>query len=151
AWHAFISYAHSSAAAPAEALHQVLEGAGLRVFLDARDESAGEGISEQVFEALLASRVVVIFADATYFTRRYCAEQLSAALAAYRALARRHGQREELEEAVLPVVVALPAKGAQPADLELFPPEVRSKNWPTAGETQGLADLVRVRVERVRE
>jgi hypothetical protein len=148
-WHAFISYAHSSADTWATALHQVLDGAGLRTFLDTHDESAGEGISEQVFEALLGSHVVVIFADATYFTRRYCAEEFSAALAAYRVLARGHGRRDELEEAVRPMVVALPAKGEPLADLELFPPEVRSMNWPTAGETQGLADLVRVRAGSV--
>jgi tetratricopeptide (TPR) repeat protein len=148
-WHAFISYAHSSTARPAEDLHQVLERAGLRTFLDKHDESTGEGIPEQVFDSLLASRVVVIFADANYFTRRYCAEELSTALAAYRALARRHAGRDELDEAVRPVVVALPAKGEPLPDLELFPPEVRSKNWPTAGETHGLADLVRVRVERL--
>ncbi len=150
-WHAFISYAHSSPGAWAEALHQVLETSGVPTFLDKRDEGTGEGISEQVFEALLASRVVVVFADPVYFSRRYCHEELSTALAAYRALVRRRADRDEIEDALQAVVIALPPKGERPADLALLPPEVQGRNWPLATETMGLADLVRERLSRVRE
>jgi hypothetical protein len=148
-WQVFVSYAHSSGGDWARALHRVLEDAGVRVFLDTHHESAGESVSGQVFEALLGSCVIVIFADTTYFTRRYCAEELSAALAGYRALAQSDAGRDELEEALQPVVVALPAKGEPLADLDLLPPEMRNKNWPVADETQGLADLVLERLERV--
>src|SRR5438270_12469878 len=85
-WQVFLSYAHRSGRDWVLALDRALEDAGVSTFLDTDDESDGTGISEQVFDALLSSRVVVVFADANYFTRRYCAEELSAALAAYRTL-----------------------------------------------------------------
>jgi hypothetical protein len=144
----FISYARRSASTFAGALHQALTRAGIPTFLDVQDLGVGERVPQGVLEGLLGASVVVVFADAIYFTRRYCAEELAAALAAYRALGQRGAGPEQLAEAVLPVVVALPAGGGQPAELERLPPEVRTTNWPPASESAQLADLVTVGLPR---
>jgi tetratricopeptide (TPR) repeat protein len=147
----FISYAHGRSGERARALADLLERSGVGVFLDTRDEAVGEGIVDQVFEALAGSRVVVVFVGATYFTRRYCAEEVEVALAAYRALRRQGAAREALDEAVRPVVVALPADEENRDDLDLLPPEVWSQNWPHDDETDRLARLVRGRLQQTRE
>jgi TIR domain-containing protein/tetratricopeptide repeat protein len=147
----FISYARAQSGQPARALADLLDRSGVGVFLDTQDEAVGEGILEQVFQALMGSRVVVVFAGATYFTRRYCTEELAVALAPYRALRRQGAVGQALDDAVRPVVVALPASTRTNDDLELLPPEIGSQNWPHEDETDRLAGLVVRRLQRAGE
>lgn len=46
------------------------------------------------------------------------------------------------------LVVALPADGSRPDDVERLPPAVRTRSWPRADETAALAALVRQQLER---
>jgi hypothetical protein len=150
-WEVFISYARRASGEHARALSQALHQTGVSVFLDTRDEAAGDAIVRQVFGALAGSRIVVIFAHPAYFRRRYCVEELTMALAAYGTLRGRDAARGALEDAVLPVVVAVPEGGEAQEDLRLLPPEVLSQNWPHENDTRQLARLVRERLQLVHE
>jgi tetratricopeptide (TPR) repeat protein len=147
----FISYVRRKSAAHAEAFHRLLDGMGVPVFLDTMRTASGEGIPEQVLEGLLAARVVVVFLEREYFTRRYCEEEWTIAIMAYRARLRRGADADECAEALTPIVVARPAGGDLPVEWERLPPELRVSNWPAAGEEETLADLVRGRLEQVEE
>jgi len=140
----FISYARRTSAAEAEALHDRLGGAA---FLDRGDIAPGEGIPLRLVDALLAAKVFVVFADETYFTRRYCVEELGVALAAYRALGDQDGSALQAE-AIDPIVVALPG-GVRPEELDRLPAGVRTANWPASSDTGALSALTLARVELV--
>lgn len=72
----FISYARATAADHAAALAGALGG---RAFLDKDHLPDGEPFPAKLADAVLDARVVVIFADATYFRSRFCrAERLLA-------------------------------------------------------------------------
>jgi hypothetical protein len=146
----FISYARASSAQPVGALAVALKNAGIPAYVDTLDGSVGESISEQVLDALLQCRVAIIFVDEAYFTSRYCTEEFTTIVAAYRELSRRNADQGQLDEAAQSIVVALPAGGLRQQDLELLPPEVRVKSWPRADETGLLVDLVRRRVGHLR-
>ena len=146
----FISYVRRSSARHAEALYQLLREHGVSVFLDTVQAVPGDGIPEQVLEAMLAARVVAVFLERGYFTRRYCEEEWTAATMAYRTLVRRGAGPEECAEALRPVVVARPI-GDLPEDWESLPPELRVVNWPSAAESRSLAELVEARLDQVGE
>src|SRR5256885_3203450 len=73
----FISYARRASATHAWALHRTL---GDDSFLDESDIELGARFPEVLIDALLGSRVVVVFADETYFRRWYCLWELRTAL-----------------------------------------------------------------------
>src|SRR5262245_38820184 len=77
----FISYCRRTMRAHAEALHAALGGANGLSFLDTTDVGHGEHIPRAISEAMLASRVTVVFADRAYFTRWYCLKELDAVVA----------------------------------------------------------------------
>src|SRR5215472_8711516 len=145
----FISYARGSSSEEANALRRAIEDESTPVFLDTADIDAGESVPDEVFEALLASRVVVAFADSRYFTRRYCLEELMTAVAPYRAFGRRPASSEELRRALEHLVVAVPPRKLRPGELRGLPPPVASTNWPTARQTARIAALVRSRLATV--
>jgi tetratricopeptide (TPR) repeat protein len=142
----FISYAREASGREARDLYDLLLAAGIEAFLDVRDERPGDSIPERVFDALLDSQVVVILLSATYFTRRYCVAELTTALHPYRALAGGEGSRHGAEDALLPIVIGLPADGEPLWDLELLPPGLRGRNWLSANDGDRLAGLVRDRL-----
>jgi hypothetical protein len=48
------------------------EGQAESAFLDETDTEAGERFPKHIIDALLGSRVVVVFPDQSYFYRPYC-------------------------------------------------------------------------------
>lgn len=137
----FISYARKTSREHAEALWRAL--GEKESFLDSSNLEAGDRIPESLVEGLLGSRVVVVFADELYFRRWYCLWELQAALEPY-LLAR---SEDERREALQPLVLALPADGQRPSELERMPPALRSTNWPQANELQKLVELVKRQLE----
>jgi tetratricopeptide (TPR) repeat protein len=142
----FISYARATSTEHARALHAALGGPDGLAFLDESDIHAGESIPSWVFDAMLSARVVVILVDATYFTRRYCLQEFRAAIRAFQVLAERGAHHAHVEEALRPLVVALPISGARPETMERLPPLTRDTNWPAVTEHARLVDLVRARL-----
>jgi tetratricopeptide (TPR) repeat protein len=141
----FISYARATGGASAEALHAELTRVGIPAFLDRVELAVGEPFPAALMEALLSSRLVVIFADARYFQRWYCLAELRMALAP--ALALPPGAPlAEVEAALSPLVLALPAEGLARQELERLPPPLRAVHWPAAGNTDALVSLVRERL-----
>jgi tetratricopeptide (TPR) repeat protein len=135
----FISYARSTNAAAAHSLKDAL---GDDAFLDKSDIEDGDQFPAAIVEALLRSRVVVVFADDVYFTRWYCLRELNIALTPYD-LALRSGATDlDSDAALRNIVIALP-EGGPPVAWDLLPPQLRVTNWPRADETARLVVLVR--------
>ncbi len=81
---AFVSYPRSSSRADALALYQQLGGdTGGLAFLDTSDIEYSDRFPERIIDALLGAELLVVFGDATYFTRWYCLLELRAGLAPY--------------------------------------------------------------------
>jgi TIR domain/Tetratricopeptide repeat len=145
----FISYARSTSSDGAQRLRETLGRAGVSAFLDTTDLDLGEQIPAGIVEGLFGARVVVVFADETYFSRWYCLREFHVALAAFNALVARGGSVEERNEALLPVVIALQENGARPGELGRLPPTLKTTLWPTAGDPQALVGLVADRLAQV--
>ena len=65
----FISYARTSSLSEAHNLSEQLTGNGLSVFIDDRSIPIGSNFPKDIAESLLNSKLMVIFADPTYFER----------------------------------------------------------------------------------
>jgi hypothetical protein len=144
----FLSYARSVSAAEARALH--LELGGDQAFLDTSNIEVGEQFPEAFTEALLGSRVVVVFASERYYQSWYCLRELRTALAPYDALQRKSGTTTaELDNALRHVIVALPG-GTENPQLDKLPPALATANALEAGDTSGLAEQVRHRLEELK-
>lgn len=140
----FISYARKTSRPFAEQLHTALGPD--EAFLDTSDIEAGDRFEKRLADALLGSRVVVLFADETYFRRWYCLWELRTVLAPYLHLRARASDTER-NAALAPIVIARPAEGSLPAELRQLPPLLRNTHWPRADEVLLLARLVRERLE----
>jgi hypothetical protein len=116
----FISYARRSSGEHARTLHEMLGGREGHAFLDTSDLDEGSVFSNSIADALLASRVVVIFADDLYFERWYCLRELRMALAPYYLL-QDNASQDALKEALKQVVIVLPNKALPPGFLSLPP------------------------------
>ncbi len=143
----FISYARATGTHGAVALHAALGGAAGLAFLDTSAIGPGDSIPLVVFESLLAARVLVVLIDATYFTRRYCMQELRVGLWAFQVLSERGGDR--LGESLRPIVIGLPLDGAGPGVMDRLPPAARESNWPATADPHRLAALVRTRLADV--
>ncbi|HEX5727379.1 MAG TPA: tetratricopeptide repeat protein [Longimicrobiaceae bacterium] len=140
----FISYARDASRAHAAALHAALGGeAGGLSFLDSESLGVGDPVPARLLDALLEARVVVVFAEPVYFTRRYCLQEFHFACAPFLRVADAPGATPAAKEAALRgIVLALPPRGVDPM-LERFPPTVRARNWPGVDQPEALEALVR--------
>jgi hypothetical protein len=143
----FISYARKTSRPFAEELHRAL-GAET-AFLDTSDIEAGDRFPERLVEALLGARVVVLFADESYFRRWYCLWELRTVLTPYLQL--RAGVPDaERNAALSPIVIARPAEGGLPGELRQLPPLLRNTHWPQADEVLLLTRLVHERLAQAK-
>jgi hypothetical protein len=101
----FISYARATSRDEAEALHDALTEAGCGVFLDSTDIEAGDPIPLGVVDALLGAKLVVVFADATYFTRWYCLREFHLSLSSFDVLVRQGAPKPERSRALESIVI----------------------------------------------
>ena len=124
----FISYARGDSAGNAQALAGALNG---EAFLDTESIDDGDDFPQQLLDALLAARIVVIFASKNYLERRFCRVEMRLAL---------HGGNESASH----VVLALGEDSGAVRDA--MPEHVAGTNWPQAAETEDLAALVRKRL-----
>lgn len=134
----FISYARSTSAAAARALKAEL---GEDAFLDETELEAGEQFPQPLFEALLESRVVVVFADEQYFRSWYCLRELETALHPFL-----RAPDAAAADAVLDhVLVVLPPRGTA-VNIDHLPPALRLGHWPRADEREEQVRLVHKRL-----
>ena len=126
----FISYARADSAVQAQTLAAALNG---QAFLDTESIDDGDDFPQRLLDALLASRIVVIFASKNYLERRFCRVEMRLAL---------HAGNENTSHIVL-------ASGDDAeAVRDAMPEQVARINWPLASETNHLAALVRKRLDR---
>ena len=143
----FLSYARSTDRDHARAVFDALGGdsEGL-AFLDTEHIEPLQEFPQRLIDALVQSRVVVIFANPTYFKRWYCVLELRAAIAPFTHLAARSGSTEERRRALESIVVVLPAAGE--LDYWNLPPRLHPANWCSAHDTSGIAAAVRAQLAK---
>ena len=147
----FISYARRTSREMAERLHRELGSENGLAFLDTSDIEAGGHFPRILVDAALDARVIVVFADETYFKRWYCLRELRTALAPFEALLRCSGASEQQKAATLShLVIALPP-GAPANLLDSLPALIRQLSWPSADQTAVLAQLVKTRLSSIGE
>jgi hypothetical protein len=118
----FISYARSTALDAARAVRAALEAIQIPVFLDERDIAPGDAFPQDLADALLKTRVVLVFADETYFERPWCVYEYRVAVAPSRAA-------NANADAPLPhVVIALPASGGMERIAAHLPPILATRS-----------------------
>ncbi|HYV49235.1 MAG TPA: tetratricopeptide repeat protein [Myxococcaceae bacterium] len=139
AFEVFISYARSTSAAAAKALKVEL---GESAFLDTNEIQPGQKFPPEIFKRLLESRVVVVFADATYFQQWYCLRELETALQPFLRAEGEAARAESLGH----IIVVLPAD-AKDVDTNHLPPELRNGDWPRASELPRQVALIRERLD----
>lgn len=143
-----ISYARTTSADQAKNLFDELGGSPGLAFLDTSDIEAGDQFPTALAEAILASRVMVLFLDESYFNRWYCLKELELALTPFMSLPSSHGQQAAVDS-VSHIVIAMPPTGASTL-LSQLPPVIRTTQWPRAADTEAVARLARQRVDRDR-
>ena len=89
----FISYTRTTSRQQAEALHREL---GELAFFDTSDIETGEQFPEELVNALLDAKVVVVFIDERYFQRWYCRKELETALKPFEVLSTQPGHSQEI-------------------------------------------------------
>jgi hypothetical protein len=137
----FLSYAHSTNLDHARTLEVALRTAGIATFRDETEIADGECFPQAIIDALLGSRVVVVFADSAYFGREYCRWELEATLAPIRRLT-----QGDWSTSLDHLVIALPEDRSVSAELDRLPPAVRTRSWSRASDTTRLFGLVHDRV-----
>jgi len=135
----FISYARMSAGEAAHALLDSLLKAGIDTYLETEEIPSGSPFPKHLAAAMRASRVVVIFADPTYFTRQWCVYEFLIAIAPYR-------QEPDGKDVLQHVVIGLGAD--VDTVLPHLPPPLAQVSWPALAETESMTQLV---IERLRE
>ena len=125
----FISYSRGASAPHARAL---AAGLGDLAFLDTAAIDDGDQFPERLLDAILDSRVVVIFATEAYLQSRFCRLEMRLALAGGDAAASH-------------LILAL-GPGCD-AVLDVLPTAVAGQSWPDAAEAERLDALVRRRLE----
>ena len=91
-----------------------------QAFLDTESIDDGDDFPQRLLDALLASRIVVIFASKSYLERRYCRVEMRLAL---------HAGNENASHIVL--ALGDDARAVR----EALPEQVAGLNWPPATET----------------
>ncbi|MFE8603918.1 tetratricopeptide repeat protein [Archangium violaceum] len=140
----FISYARHTSIGLARKLEESLGSS--EAFLDESDLEAGSVFTRGLVEALLNSRVVVVFADETYFRRWYCLRELRTALAPFLALGAEASEEEKEAELRPIVIVRPPEEGSPEEELKRLPSLLRNTQWRKGDDLPGLVHLVRTRV-----
>jgi tetratricopeptide (TPR) repeat protein len=140
----FISYARQSSRRHAKELQKALGGE--MAFLDTSHIETGERFPAKLVDALLSARVLVLFADETYFQRWYCLWELRTSLTPHLQL-RTGASEAEKNAALASIVIALPARGGIPGEFRRLPPLLRNTHWPNADQVLLLSRLVHERLE----
>jgi tetratricopeptide (TPR) repeat protein len=124
----FISYARTASTAHVQALAAQL---GDLAFVDTEAIEDGDKFPTRILDGVLDALVVVIFATAAYYERRFCRLEMRLALAGGDATSSH-------------LVIAL-GEGSS-ALLDTMPEAVASQSWPPAEATRRLEELVRQRL-----
>lgn len=139
----FISYSRRASRESAVRLFEALGGAP-ETFLDTEEIKPGQPFPEKLANAILDARVVVVFAEASYFSRWYCLRELQLSLAPYQQLlGYPNVDASELAVNLTHIVVVFPpANGNAPPSLDELPPIPRVGNWPRADELDRVIALI---------
>ena len=141
----FLSYARQASKEFAQQVYAKLGPE--QAFLDTEAIEHGDCFPGTLADAVLGARVVVIFANATYFRRWYCLRELKLALLPFDVAVRRSwaaADQEVLVQATRHVVVVLPPNHTENDELVNLPPQVRAVAWPHGNGTIFLTPAARL-------
>jgi len=141
----FISYARKTSKESAIALYNALGGENGVAFLDQQMLALGDEFPAALTNAILNSRIFVLFADDLYFQRWFCLRELQTALAPFENSVGTTPQKSQREAVLRHIIVALP-DGDAARCLENLPAELRVRNWPRSNQTGALVALVKRRL-----
>ena len=126
-WEVFLSFAYRTNHAASKALKVALESAGIPTFRLPDEAQSGVPFAPVAADALLGSKVVVVFLDSAYLEREHCRWELNGVLAA--------------PDADVRLVVARPSDGAAAEPFGALPPRISGRHWPRANDTTALVAL----------
>ncbi len=145
----FISYARASTLKEANDLRQAIEKKGITVFIDDREISPGNSFPNYIADSLLKSKLMVVFADETYFQRPWCVYEFIVGVAPYRATART--DKADIDSLMEHLIITFPPVEDISSMIPHLPPPIAEKNWPKADETGRLARLVANRLTNIQK
>ncbi|CAN5536897.1 hypothetical protein BH11BAC3_BH11BAC3_26070 [soil metagenome] len=141
----FISYARSSAKEQATALKDALVENGVKVFLDEVEIPAGGTFPTYLADAMTGTRLVIVFADETYFSKTWCVYEFKVCIApCQQAVALTDKSCEH-------IIIALPEKGDVGNIMDHLPVALKTGSWLKYGDTAGLVKQVVQQLSKVQE
>jgi TIR domain len=124
----FISYARRVHSDEARLLASALDSAGIRTFIDIVGIAYGDRFTKVILEALLNSRVVVVFVSEPYFQSWFCLREWEIA----KTLSDTRGTAQ------VPDWIVVAGDG----NFSSLPPDLRTTQWPKASDTPTLVKCV---------
>lgn len=137
----FVSYSRRSNQNNADNLVNWLESAGVECFIDVRDIRIGDPFPPEIVDALLSTKVVVVFLDMLYTTRPYCLFELAVATSPHR-----FSIAVDDEPSLRGMVVAITED--ETAATERLPTHLKQINWPKNVATEEIGQLVLRELDR---
>ncbi|MEO6231640.1 MAG: tetratricopeptide repeat protein [Ferruginibacter sp.] len=141
----FISYARSSAKEQATTLKDGLIEKGVKVFLDEVEIPAGGTFPTYLADALTDTKLVIVFADETYFSKTWCVYEFKVCIAPCQ-------QAVSLADKCCEhIIIALPEKGGVGNIMDHLPVALKTGSWLKYSDTTGLVKQVMQQLSKVQE
>ncbi len=139
----FISYARSSAKEQATALKDALIEKGVKVFLDEKEIPAGGTFPTYLADALIDTRLVIVFADETYFSKTWCVYEFKVCIAPCQ-----HAM-SLADNSCDHIIIALPETGDVGNVVDHLPVALKAGSWLKFNDTAGLVNQVVQQLSKV--
>jgi tetratricopeptide (TPR) repeat protein len=134
----FISYARSSSALEAKALHEKLTQKGYSVFLDEKEIPPGSVFPQYLADGLNASRIIIVLATDLYFKKPWCVREFQTILLPYTELLLK---TNDPANALDHIMILFQKDGTVEHIGALLPPQLTIRSWPREHESDTAADL----------
>jgi tetratricopeptide (TPR) repeat protein len=148
----FLSYARAESSQHVRSLAKALSERGIEAFLDTSDVELNNQFLGPMIDALLESRVVVVFLGDVYFTRPACLRELEVAQAVHHLeLASDREGASDGGSALRHVIAVLPPGGSLDLVYKRLAWAQAQTAWTTADDTEALAKSIDKRLSEVRK
>lgn len=141
----FISYVRQRSRTEVLSLKNSLKEQGIHLFLDEEGIEAGDAFPDRLADALINSRLVLVFLDDKYFDRPWCVYEFQVALAPYRKAL----MRGESPAGLLDNIMVILDPKAEEIILSHLPPPLAKQNWPSVTDTERITELVKEKLQKV--
>jgi tetratricopeptide (TPR) repeat protein len=139
----FISYSRAKDVKHARRVRDLLNERGINVFLDEHDIEPGSPFPEDLADALLSAKVVLVFASNDYFERPWCVSEFNVAVASYESNDARDFDEHRM---IAHVVVAWPTDEESERIAAHLPPPLAVASGPSSEDADLIAEIVAQRI-----